>query len=104
MKKQDYFQHGDLLLKKIDKIPDGAVEKKSDIILSGEHTNHHHRIARNAQAVILVLGAIQYLRVFDDTPITHEEHKERILPPGDYEIDQVREFDHFKEEAKRVID
>lgn len=102
--KEQFYQHGDLLLKKIDKIPDGATEKGSDIILSGEHTNHHHRIGRNASAVILVLGAIQYLRVFDDTPITHEEHKERILPPGDYQIDQVREYDHFLEESRRVFD
>lgn len=101
--KEQYFQHGDLLLRKIKKIPDGAMEKGSDIILSGEHTNHH-RIARNARAVIMVLGAIRYLRVFDDTPITHEEHEERILPPGDYRIDQVREYDHFLEESRTVLD
>lgn len=99
-----YYQQGDCLIKKIEVIPNGAIEKKGAILVEGEHTGHAHRLARNASAVIMVLGAIQYLRVYRDTPIEHEEHDTQIIPPGDYEIDQVKEYDHFQEEARRVLD
>ncbi len=51
-----------------------------------------------------VLNQQTYLRTFKDTPIEHEEHNTIILPPGDYEIGQVKEYDHFKEEARAVVD
>ncbi len=101
---KEYYQQGDCLIKRIEAIPVGAEETKKTVLVEGEHTGHAHRLARNASAVIMVLGAAQYLRVYRDTPIEHEEHEKQIIPPGDYQIDQVREFDHFKEEARKVFD
>jgi len=99
-----YYQQGDCLIKRIDSIPAEAKESNKTVLVEGEHTGHAHRLARNASAVIMILGAAQYLRVYRDTPVEHEEHDTQIIPPGDYEIDQVKEFDHFKEEARRVFD
>jgi hypothetical protein len=104
MNKHYYYQQGDCLIKRIDVIPAGAKETDRSVLVEGEHTGHAHRLARNASAVIMVLGAVQYLRVYSDTPVEHEEHDTQIIPPGDYQIDQVREFDHFAEEARRVMD
>jgi hypothetical protein len=38
------------------------------------------------------------------TTVVHEEHHAVAIPPGDYLIGIVREFDHFAGESRRVID
>jgi hypothetical protein len=98
-----YSQQGDVLFKKIASIPADAKESDEKVIMHGE-SGHAHRVARNAAAAVLIVGAMRYLRVDADTPIEHEEHKTIILPPGTYRIDQVREYSHFDEEARYVID
>lgn len=40
MKKQAY-RHGEILLLKIDKLPEGLKESKSKIIMTGSHGNNH---------------------------------------------------------------
>lgn len=102
--KNVYFQQGDCLIKPIAEIPIEAQEVKERVLVEGEHTGHAHRVARNAAAAVLIAGAMRYLRVDADTPIEHEEHKTIILPPGTYRIDQVQEYDHFKEEVRAVMD
>lgn len=99
----EYRQQGDILIKRIEAIPAEAQETKDTIIAHGE-SGHTHRLARNASAVIMMLGAIQYLRVYHDTPIEHEEHDTQIIPPGDYIIGRVKEFDHFLNESRQVMD
>lgn len=102
--KNTYFQQGDCLIKSVTGIPAEAKETNERVLVEGEHTGHAHRVARNAAAAVLIAGAMRYLRVDADTPIEHEEHKTIILPPGTYQIDQVREYDHFKEESRAVMD
>lgn len=102
--KNTYFQQGDCLIKPVAEIPAEAKEVRERVLVEGEHTGHAHRVARNAAAAVLIAGAMRYLRVYEDTPIEHEEHKTIILPPGTYQIDQVREYDHFKEESRAVMD
>lgn len=102
--KNAYFQQGDCLIKPVPEIPAEAKEVKERVLVEGEHTGHAHRVARNAAAAVLIAGAMRYLRVDADTPIEHEEHKTIILPPGTYQIDQVREYSHFDEEARYVRD
>jgi len=100
-----YWQQGDLLIKAVSKIPSEAKKTKALVLIEGEHSGHAHRIQeRNKKAVLLILGAVMYLRAYQDTPIEHEEHNTIILPPGDYKIDRVREYDHFLEEVRAVAD
>lgn len=44
------------------------------------------------------------MRVPSGTVVVHEEHYPVEVPPGDYQVGRVREYDHFAEEARRVID
>ena len=37
------------------------------------------------------------------TTVVHEEHHAVAIPPGDYLIGPVREFDHFAGQSLRVI-
>ena len=99
-----YSQQGDLLIKAVSEIPSGAKETKTLVLIEGEHSGHAHRIQKNKNAVLFMLGAAMYLRAYQDTPIEHEEHNTIILPPGDYKIDRVREYEHFSEEARYVAD
>lgn len=99
-----YYQQGDCLIKRINNIPKEAVKQKTSVLVEGEHTGHAHRIGNAKTAVLFVVGMAVYLRAFKDTPIEHEEHNTIILPPGDYQIDRVKEYDHFEEEAGYVAD
>ena len=39
-----FYRHGDLLLKKIDKLPEGAKKIKTNILAEGEFTGHKHEL------------------------------------------------------------
>ena len=100
------YQQGDLLIKSIQNIPTGATKKekteKGYILAEGEHTGHTHRIL--AGVLMYCIGAKLFLENQKEVTILHEEHNEVTLPPGMWEIDQVREYDHFEEEARVILD
>jgi hypothetical protein len=39
-----------------------------------------------------------------DALLTHEEHNPISIPPGEYQITQVREFDYLRKEIRTVVD
>ena len=100
------YQQGDLLLKSVNDIPNDAIKKESTekgfVLAEGEHTGHMHRILTGI--ILYAVGAKLYLENLEKVKILHEEHNEIILPPGKWEVDQVREYDHFEEETRRVLD
>lgn len=97
------YQQGDVLIKECD-IPEGA-EKQGHVTLAlGEATGHHHRIDNARKAVLYMVGAAMYLKVLEMVRVIHEEHNPVWLPPGEYAVGFVREYDHFEEEARRVVD
>ena len=102
MKIGEYLQQGDVLIKKVSEING---KKLNHLILAeGEVTGHKH-VIMEGDAELFELEGTLFLRVVSETAtLTHEEHKPVILPSGDYEIGIVREYDHFSEEAKNVID
>lgn len=76
--------------------------RESRILQEGEATGHAHRAC--AGGTVLECGDDLYLATKGGTTITHEEHHPVTVPPGEYTISVVREYDHFAEEARRVID
>lgn len=115
------FQQGDVILKKIKSIPSGNYEKSLDPIMQhGEH-GHFHTLVRKPLAFLHEATAIgevsclqweifkekngmRYLKINEPTDLSHEEHKTIHIPPGEYEINIVKEYDHWAEEARNVID
>lgn len=101
------YQHGDVVLVKINKIPEQA-EKKKDfdgVLQHGEVTGHAHRLSgKETDMYEYFSEGRRYLRLLKDTPLTHEEHNEVNLPKGDYEIRIVREVDHFADLTRPVVD
>ncbi len=106
MKKQKevvmYYQQGDVIIEKVS----GVEGKKLDhlVLQTGEATGHAHRISKGL-AELFESGSTKFLRILsNEAVLTHEEHKQIILPKGDYKIKIVREHDHFAEEARYVQD
>lgn len=80
-------------------------EKKkinTNVIEEGEATGHFHRA--NVDIYESVEDNCMLLRVLEKTPMTHEEHNEIELFPGNYKKKIVCEYDHLKKETRRVID
>lgn len=118
-----YLQQGDVLLHE-EKIPTGRFEVGLNPILQhGEHTGHKHELRFMHEASrVLSAGAVpvesvpkfriltdkatgtRYLKIDEVAYLVHEEHKTISVQPGEYRIGIVREYDHFKEEAREVVD
>lgn len=103
------FRQGDVLVRQISKIPDGATpkENKGRIVLAyGEVTGHAHAIAEREAAEFTMeaaAGAVRrFLSVVSEAVVQHEEHASIPLPPGFYEIVQQREY--TPEEIRNVAD
>lgn len=125
----EWFQQGDVIIEPLSlrglKFPiNGKVietESRGFILARGEVTGHAHALEEmdgveviEAPQKILVLRngkqeeeEVRYfVRVTNKKGATlrHEEHAAHVIPPGDYVVRGIREYDHFTEEARRVID
>jgi len=102
-----YYQHGDVIITKINKLPDNAkiVKPKAsgNILADGESTGHAH-VVDPTKTVMYSVGTALYLVVKERATVTHEEHKPIDIDEGVYEIGRVQEYDHFAEEARNVED
>ncbi len=99
-----YFQQGDVLAKPVDSIPPGMKKLSHRHLAEGETTGHFHEAVADDVELFEAEDGTLYMRAPTGTTIKHQEHKPVTIPPGVYAIGGVREFDHFKEEARRVID
>lgn len=101
----NYLQQGDVLLKKCNGVPAGMKKLNHGIVAEGEATGHAHRLAgNNYELYEHPQKHSLFIVVKKPTKLTHEEHGDIDLPPGDYFVDGVKEYDHFNEEARRVVD
>jgi hypothetical protein len=82
-------QHGDVLLKRIENLPQGTKPVQrlngSMVIMDGEATGHKHSITENS-AQLWELKWELYLEVTDPVTLQHEEHKPLAIPSGIYQI------------------
>ena len=104
----EMLQQGDVLIKKIEKIPEQATSVEfskngSNVLAEGEATGHFHGVDEST-TVLMEHEGVKYLRVEQDTEVTHQEHDKFSIPAGDYIIDIVQEYDHFEEEVRNVAD
>ena len=85
----------------------------------GEATGHHHRFETASDGAMVTAYRSSYHfgrnnpQVCDYVAIegkdgyatlTHEEHNPVTVPSGYYKIDIVKEFDHFSQLDRRVVD
>ena len=79
--------------------------KKNKVVLAdGEVTGHAHVAEAEGVTLTEETPAVKRLSAPKGAKVVHEEHKPVTLPPGDYEVRRVQEYDHFAEEARAVQD
>lgn len=97
------IQQGDVLIRRAE-IPKNAKRKDGRAIVAyGEATGHCHEVIGDGVQVYEENGTL-YVSAPSGGTIKHEEHKPITLPPGEYQIGIVKEYDHFVEEARNVRD
>ena len=98
------YRQGDILIRKIDKLPSGKRKKRlTGHVLEGEATGHMHRILELEQAEVLEIGDGLFVTVGErGVSLVHPEHKTIELPPGDFEI--IRQREYSPEEIRNVQD
>jgi len=97
-------QQGDVLMFRVDEIPKDAKKLNHLVIMEGELTGHAHRVSEGI-AYLFEHGSTKYIQVVSEKAVvTHEEHHAQTLDKGSYRINQVKEYDHFLEESRAVID
>lgn len=99
-----YFQQGDTLYFPKAKIPKDAKLLESNVVQWGELTNHKHALHDGEFQLFETPKGVRFLRVVTPTALRHEEHHEIMLPPGEYKIGIVREYDPFEKLERRVMD
>jgi hypothetical protein len=122
--KQVKYQHGDVLIRPTDDQLDDILRRPLKVSLNGgsndrivlakgEATGHAHAIDMSnlpSNVVVTTFGSdwrnnVDLLGIKGgDVVLTHEEHKPITLPPGNYEVSIVREFDHLAGRARNVWD
>ncbi|MGH7238980.1 MAG: hypothetical protein ACREHG_02825 [Candidatus Saccharimonadales bacterium] len=109
MNKQTMFRQGDILLKKIDKIPSSAKETKNKVVAEGEG-HHSHVVTQEVQ--VFVSDESMYLAVNKAGRLEHvvagtttpAEHKVIDLPAGNYQVVVQKEYDPFEKIIRQVQD
>lgn len=106
MKIGSYFQQGDVILRRVaTKSVVGKQIECGGVLQHGETTGHAHRFPPTAVTMFeQASDGRRFVRLADESMLTHEEHNALAIPGGDYELIIVREYDHFSEEARQVVD
>ncbi len=99
-----FQQQGDVMMIPVAQIPESAKPINSNVLAEGEATGHAHRVT-GSDCQLLEEDQKIFMRILSgDCSVTHEEHADQAVAPGEYEIRQVLEYDHLKEEAHAVRD
>ena len=109
MKKSKRLVQGDVILKRIPKMPEGERKEHNLTLALGESTGHHHTITSvktgTLSAIkVFTIGNQMYVEAPVECELTHQEHGPITIDPGIYQIDLTREYSHFDEEARYVAD
>ena len=99
------FQQGDVLGRKLDKMPLGeqkSLGRKTLVLAHGE--SGHSHVIEDDEAELIQIGERMLLKLTKAATVTHEEHKPIRLSPGIWEIGRVQEYDWFSRMQRQVVD
>lgn len=95
------IRHGDVILRKVDLIPNGAESLKDRKELAyGEVTGHAHRL--DVGELFETKDGKLYCRIGKQANLSHEEHKTLVIEPGEYEVVIKRQY--TPEGWQKVVD
>lgn len=91
---------GDVIYTEIDKLPNGLIKLEGNLIHKGEQ--HHHVIKGDFE--LYGNKQTEYIIANSDCELLHDEHDTVSLPKGIWHKTIQKEYDHFEEESREVID
>lgn len=101
------IQQGDVLIEKVDALPEGCKEVKRRqgriVLQKGEATGHAHRIS-DVEAMFYEKDGKFYLVAKRAVTVEHEEHYAQVIEPGIWEVGRVREKDWLSGMVAPVVD
>jgi hypothetical protein len=85
-------RQGDLLIVKVDKIPEGTVRQKSRVLAEGEVTGHLHELDSGE---VYEKEETLYFKVAQGgiSTLNHPEHKAVKFDSGEYKVIKQREYE-----------
>ena len=86
------YRQGDILFKKVRRIPLEAKQIDNKVIAEGEVTGHAHVLVNGAVFEVLDSESRLFIKSSTNTKITHNEHLPIKLEPGEYEVIRQREY------------
>lgn len=108
--KEAVARHGDVDIFRVTSLPKNLKMVKGSTIAFGEATGHHHTLFAEDLGTQITqyldeLSQKTYFKIEGGKALLkHQEHREIILNPGNYEVNIEQEHDYFLNEAKRVLD
>lgn len=103
-------RQGDVLIRRISRMPEGLVEVPRDdgrvVLAYGEVTGHAHVVEGDVQLLAADIEDLEcrFLRVEADAAVVHDEHGTITLAPGDYELTRQREYTSADMPTAQVAD
>lgn len=87
-------RQGDVLIERVDTVPEGAARLKRLVLAAGDSTGQRHMIKdRTTAELYAAAGGTLFLRVTaDEATVAHPEHGHVTLPRGEYRVWKQREF------------
>lgn len=102
------IRQGDIMFVPVAATPENRKKRESGIIMQGEVTGHHHRLADLEAAEVFESGWRNDLFVMvgaNGVSIVHEEHRAVTLAPNTtYQVSRAREFDYLTDANRMVAD
>ncbi len=87
------YRHGDVLIKRIAKLPIGVQPRDGTTLAHGEVTGHSHRIQQAHAAQLWMQHRELFLEIKEPSAtLIHEEHRAIELPRGVYHVWKQREY------------
>ena len=105
MKNHTKIQQGDVILRRLSSMPQGAQKKlaaKKCVLAHGE--SGHSHVVEETDAELIAIGERMLLSVPNGGTVQHEEHGAVTLSPGIWEIGRVREKDWFQDMVRNAQD
>ena len=97
------IRQGDVLLRRIDRLPKGLNQRDDKVLAYGEVTGHSHKFESEDALVFANSLGQQFVQVLIASELLHEEHKSILVPEGTYEVVIQREYD-IQEGIRQVLD
>jgi len=101
------YRQGDVLLRKIKKLPRKPRLTNTDILLHGEATGHAHRLVNGeiyGRSWSDRNNVMLYMKAEIGAKVVHEEHGTIELEPGFYEVIRQREYEPGTNTDRWVMD